>query len=189
MPSVPAPVVMRDVSKMTLAEIQALQRKNAAANAANRSMGGSGMGRYPTAAQQRRAAAGSGSVGSAGGRGKASSTGAAGGHLQPADGVGAEQQPKHHTGFLRMRGLPFRATKVDITKFFADYNVVFDSIVLTYYNDGRATGEAFIGFQTPNDSRRAMECLNRRSMGNRYIELFIATKEEHGRAWARFTYR
>ena len=103
--------------------------------------------------------------------------------LQKRSGGGI--QVGEHTGFLRMRGLPFSANKEDIYKFFDGYNPVLDSIVLTYRNDGRATGEAYVGFGTPDDSKRAMD-LHRRSMGSRYIELFISNKEEHGRALARF---
>mmetsp|Transcript_109005 Transcript_109005/g.305092 ORF Transcript_109005/g.305092 Transcript_109005/m.305092 type:complete len:363 (-) Transcript_109005:183-1271(-) len=90
-----------------------------------------------------------------------------------------------HTGFLRMRGLPFTASKEEIFKFFAVYNPILDTIVLTYRSDGRATGEAYVGFETPEDSKRAMD-LHRKSMGNRYIELFLSNKEEHGRALTRF---
>ncbi len=99
--------------------------------------------------------------------------------------TGGGIQVGEHTGFLRMRGLPFSAAKEDITKFFECFNPVLDSVVLTYRSDGRATGEAYVGFETPEDSRRAME-LHRKSMGNRYIELFLSNKEEHGRALARF---
>ena len=71
-------------------------------------------------------------------------------------------------------------------EFFGDYNPVPESIVLTYRNnDGRATGEAYVGFERPEDARRAME-LHRRMIGQRYIELFISNKEEQGRALARF---
>ena len=99
--------------------------------------------------------------------------------------VGGGIQTGDHTGFLRVRGLPFSATKDDIYKFFIGCNPIQESIVLTYRNDGRATGEAYIGFAVPEDSKRAME-FNRKSMGSRYIELFISNKEEHGRAFTRF---
>jgi heterogeneous nuclear ribonucleoprotein F/H len=99
--------------------------------------------------------------------------------------LGGGMQVGDHTGFLRMRGLPFSAAKEDILSFFLEYNPVPESIVLTYRNDGRPTGEAYIGFTSPDDSRRAME-LHRRSMGARYIELFISNREEQGRALARF---
>ena len=103
--------------------------------------------------------------------------------LQKRTGGGI--QVGEHTGFLRMRGLPFAATKDDIIQFFAGYNPVPESVVLTYRNDGRATGEAYVGFASPDDAKRAME-LHRRTMGNRYIELFISNKDEQGRALTRF---
>lgn len=99
--------------------------------------------------------------------------------------TGGGIQIGEHTGFLRMRGLPFSSTKEDIFNFFKSYNPILDSIVLTYRSDGRATGEAYIGFESPEDSKRAME-LHRKSMGSRYIELFLSNKEEHGRALVRF---
>ena len=88
---------------------------------------------------------------------------------------------KTHTGFLRMRGLPFSASKDDIYLFFKYYNPVSDSIVLTYGSDGLATGEAYVQFESAEDSERAMD-LHCKMMGKRYIELFLSNKEEHGRA-------
>jgi RNA recognition motif. (a.k.a. RRM, RBD, or RNP domain) len=109
-------------------------------------------------------------------------------HVQPQKRSGGGIQVGEHTGFLRMRGLPFSVGKEDVYKFFAGYNPILDSIVLTYRNDGRATGECYIGFETAEDAERAM-ALHRRSMGNRYIELFISNKEEQSRAIARFANR
>lgn len=120
------------------------------------------------------------------------SAGARGGTGSRGSGIQAQTkrtgggiQVGEHTGFLRMRGLPFSASKDDILKFFGGYNPVAESIVLTYRNDGRATGEAYVGFASPDDSKRAMD-LHRRTMGARYIELFISNKDEQGRALARF---
>ncbi len=103
----------------------------------------------------------------------------------PVKRTGGGIQVGEHTGFLRMRGLPFSAAREDIYTFFKEYNPVLETIVLTYRSDGRATGEAYVGFETPEDSKRAME-LHKKSMGSRYIELFLSNKEEHGRALARF---
>jgi len=106
-------------------------------------------------------------------------------HAPPQKRSGGGIQIGEHTGFLRMRGLPFSVGKEDVYKFFYGYNPILESIVLTYRSDGRATGECYIGFETPEDAERAM-ALHRRSMGNRYIELFISNKEEQSRALARF---
>jgi len=117
--------------------------------------------------------------------GRPGGPGRGGGGGAPVRRTGGGIQVGEHTGFLRMRGLPFSATKDDIAKFFESYNPVLESIVLTYRSDGRATGEAYVGFESPDASKSAMD-LHRKSMGSRYIELFLSNKEEHGRALARF---
>lgn len=89
-----------------------------------------------------------------------------------------------HTGFLRMRGLPFTATKGEIYEFFEIYEPILESVCLTYRSDGRATGEGYIAFAKADNAKEAM-ALHRNTMGSRYIELFISNKEEHGRALAR----
>ena len=121
------------------------------------------------------------SKGSTASKGGGSATGGG----QQVKRTGGGIQVGEHTGFLRMRGLPFSATRDDIHKFFENYHPILDSIVLTYRSDGRATGEAYVGFESPDDSKRAMD-LHRKTSGTRYIELFLSNKEEHGRALARF---
>lgn len=124
-----------------------------------------------------------------GGSGPAGSTGSgrsgAVSGAPPVKRSGGGIQVGEHTGVLRMRGLPFSSSKEDIAKFFEKFNPVLDSIVLTYRSDGRATGEAYVGFESSEDSERAM-ALHRKMMGSRYIELFLSNKEEHSRALARF---
>jgi heterogeneous nuclear ribonucleoprotein F/H len=141
---------------------------------------------YAGDAGQRRAGPMSGAMHA--GRGSAAGRGGMEGGPPGAKRAGGGIQVGEHTGFLRMRGLPFTATKEDIAKFFEIYNPILDSIVLTYRSDGRATGEAYIGFETPENSKNAMD-LHRKSMGTRYIELFLSNKEEHGRALTRFSGR
>ena len=109
-----------------------------------------------------------------------------GGGQQGHNGGGNRDGP--HTGFLRMRGLPFQATKEDVAEFFKDYKPVPDSIILTYRMDGRSTGEAYVEFETPDSAKEAMT-LHRSTIGSRYIELFISNKEEHTRNVARSTPR
>ena len=93
-------------------------------------------------------------------------------------------QVGEHTGFLRMRGLPFKTMKNEIYEFLEGYEAIEDSICLTYRNDGRATGEGYVAFPSSEHGQRAMN-LHKKSLGSRYIELFISNKEEHGRAKAR----
>jgi len=99
-------------------------------------------------------------------------------------GSGGGIQVGEHTGFLRMRGLPFNTTKPEIIAFFIKFHPVEDSITLTYRSDGRATGEGYVGFNSPDDAQSAMS-LHKSTLGSRYIELFISNKDEHARAMAR----
>ncbi len=91
-----------------------------------------------------------------------------------------------HTGYIRLRGLPFHATKQDILDFFKDYKPIESSVLLTYRVDGRATGEAYVAFNDAEDAKAAMS-KHRSTIGSRYIELFISNKEEHARNVARST--
>lgn len=131
-----------------------------------------------------------GHVGMSGGRGNRGGTvglGATpGGPPFPGrgSGRGGGIQVGEHTGYLRMRGLPFSASKDDVMEFFKVYNPVEGSILLTVRSDGRATGEAYVAFSSPDDSKKAM-ALHRSMMGSRYIELFISNKDEHTRALSR----
>jgi len=89
---------------------------------------------------------------------------------------------------LKLRGLPFSATKEDIVTFFADRSLDFplaplthDSIHIVQGADGRATGTAFVEFLNPDDAKRAM-VKDRQVLGTRYIELFMSSREEATRA-------
>ena len=53
------------------------------------------------------------------------------------------------------------------------------SILTTHRPDGRLTGEAFVIFNSPEESHAAMIDLNRHMLRNRYIELFASNKEEY----------
>ena len=128
----------------------------------------------------------SGSVGSKTRRGSGEGARSKGANAVRGNTRGGDIQVGEHTGYLRMRGLPFTSTKPEILDFFKVYSPVDNSITLTYRSDGRATGEGYIAFKTPEDAQDAM-ALHRNTMGSRYIELFISNKDEHARAQARET--
>jgi len=75
-------------------------------------------------------------------------------------------------GTLRMRGIPFRSTVDDVLRFFAGFQVATGGVVLGQ-RDGRATGDCFVTFTTPQEAQRAM-IMNNKHMGTRYVELFSA---------------
>jgi len=70
---------------------------------------------------------------------------------------------------IHMRGLPFRATEDDIADFFRPLHPV---SVTIGYEQGRATGEADVEFETHEDAVRAMS-RDKQNMQHRYIELFL----------------
>jgi heterogeneous nuclear ribonucleoprotein F/H len=101
-------------------------------------------------------------------------------------GTGGGTRDGPHTGYIRLRGLPFNATTQDILNFFKEYKPLETSAILTYRADGRATGEGYVAFDDVEDAKGAMS-LHRRTIGSRYVELFISNKEEYKRNVTRST--
>ena len=73
---------------------------------------------------------------------------------------------------LRMRGIPFRSTEQDVLRFFAGFQVLPGGVVIGQ-RDGRATGDCFVTFASPQEAQRAT-IMNNKHMGTRYVELFNA---------------
>nr|XP_027228044.1 heterogeneous nuclear ribonucleoprotein H3-like [Penaeus vannamei] len=71
---------------------------------------------------------------------------------------------------VHMRGLPFRATEMDIADFFRPLNPVNINIIMDSQN--RPSGEADIEFATHDDAVKAMS-KDKANMQHRYIELFL----------------
>lgn len=82
-----------------------------------------------------------------------------------------------HTGVIRMRGLPFTANRDDILEFFKGSVLLDDSIYFMVNSEGKVTGEAYVKFESPEDSKSAM-MEDGTCIGNRYIELFPSSLEE-----------
>ncbi|GFP98786.1 heterogeneous nuclear ribonucleoprotein f, partial [Phtheirospermum japonicum] len=80
-------------------------------------------------------------------------------------------------GVLRMRGLPFSASKDDIVSFFKGFGVSEERVHLVANSEGRPAGEAFVEFVGPEESRGAM-LKDRMMLGCRYVELFPAAHED-----------
>ncbi|CAL4166366.1 unnamed protein product, partial [Meganyctiphanes norvegica] len=80
--------------------------------------------------------------------------------------------------FVHCRGLPFRATEMDIADFFRPLNTV--NIEICYDKSGRPSGEADIEFATHEDAVEAMS-KHKCNMQHRYVELFLnSTAGGHG---------
>jgi RNA recognition motif. (a.k.a. RRM, RBD, or RNP domain) len=88
---------------------------------------------------------------------------------------------------IRMRGLPYRASKAEVTAFFKGCVVADEGVIFVARPDGKATGEAYVHFASRDDMRTALR-RDREMLGNRYIELFASSAEEvqrHCKAAAR----
>ncbi|KAH7315861.1 hypothetical protein KP509_21G068400 [Ceratopteris richardii] len=89
-----------------------------------------------------------------------------------------------HTGVLRLRGLPFSVSKREIIDFFKESALEDENIHIVTHADGRATGEAFVEFHSPEESKAAMK-KDKMTLGSRYVELFPSSRDEATRAAAR----
>jgi heterogeneous nuclear ribonucleoprotein F/H len=82
---------------------------------------------------------------------------------------------------VKLRGLPFSASKVDIADFFAGLEIESNGILVVTDYEGRPKGEAYVQFTTTAGAERALE-KNKQNMGHRYIEVFTSSMEEAKRA-------
>jgi len=78
-------------------------------------------------------------------------------------------------GFVRLRGLPFEATKKDIAAFFVGIEIAPYGITLTMDQDGRPSGDAYVEFTSPEEAEKALK-KNKERIGHRYIEIFKSSK-------------
>ncbi|XP_046354450.1 epithelial splicing regulatory protein 1-like isoform X1 [Haliotis cracherodii] len=82
-----------------------------------------------------------------------------------------------HTGpsVIVMRGLPYNVTVQDIINYFQGFPEVSpDTVQLQHSADGKPNGDALITFSSRAEGERAIIEKNRRHLGNRFIELFMA---------------
>lgn len=84
--------------------------------------------------------------------------------------------------YVKMRGLPFSATKEDILKFFDGFRLSASLITLCSNSDGRPSGEAYVQFPTEAVAQEAVRERNKQRMEHRYIELFMSSANELQRA-------
>ncbi|CAL1292283.1 unnamed protein product [Larinioides sclopetarius] len=80
---------------------------------------------------------------------------------------------------VRVRGLPWSATKEEIQKFFNGVNIKsgLEGIHMTLSREGRPSGEAYVEVEKEEDLTKALEKHNDH-MGHRYIEVFKSKKSE-----------
>jgi len=80
-------------------------------------------------------------------------------------------------GFVRLRGLPYGASKKDIADFFVGIQIAPYGITLTMDQDGRPSGDAYVEFTSPDEAEKAMK-KHKEKIGHRYIEVFKSSKHD-----------
>ncbi|XP_078442549.1 RNA-binding (RRM/RBD/RNP motifs) family protein [Wolffia australiana] len=76
---------------------------------------------------------------------------------------------------VRLRGLPFDCTELDILEFFQGLDIV---DILFVHKSGRFSGEAFCVLAYPLQVDFAIQ-KNRQNMGRRYVEVFRSQRQEY----------
>lgn len=112
-------------------------------------------------------------------------------HSNTSSGKSGSQQTRNEikdhtdfTGVLKLRGLPFSATKRDVMDFFREFELHDENVHIVLHNDGRTTGEAFVDFGSATKAKSAMN-KDKMTMGSRYVELFPSSRDEATRAATR----
>ncbi|CAM9698167.1 unnamed protein product, partial [Laminaria digitata] len=98
-----------------------------------------------------------------------------GGRQRDQSGVSFDTTDSAYTGVVRMRGLPFEATKPQIRSFFGDIAVKDSNIFIVTRPDGKASGDAFVLFATEAEAEGAL-AKDKEKLGDRWIDLFPTNK-------------
>lgn len=93
-------------------------------------------------------------------------------------GVMPEGPVQSESMILRLRGVPFQASKFDIVSFLSDYQVWDQQVHMGRSPDGRPSGEAFVAFDNLELASRCLQEKQGQEMGNRYIEVFRSSFDE-----------
>ncbi|ELT87306.1 hypothetical protein CAPTEDRAFT_189098 [Capitella teleta] len=73
-----------------------------------------------------------------------------------------------------IKGLPFNVQVADILAFFEGIYEMQPDVQVQRGSDGRLTGEAYITFGSRSEAERAITERNRKVIGNRFVEMFMA---------------
>ena len=80
---------------------------------------------------------------------------------------------------VKLRGIPYIATQVDVKKFFTDANFsVNDDDIVIEMRQGKKTGFALVFLNGEEEVQRAHQDLNKKYIGNRFIDVLVPRIEE-----------
>jgi len=84
--------------------------------------------------------------------------------------------------YVKMSGLPWKATKDEIRSFLADINIV-GEVVIVLNDHGKPSGDALVQLPTKDDLEKALKC-NRKYLHNRFVLLEETDSEAFARVSA-----
>merc|ERR1719206_1029617 len=84
--------------------------------------------------------------------------------------------------YVKMSGLPWKATKAEIRSFLADINIV-GEVVIVLNDHGKPSGDALVQLPTKDDLEKALKC-NRKYLHNRFVLLEETDSEAFARVSA-----
>lgn len=73
---------------------------------------------------------------------------------------------------IKMRGLPFKASREDVVAFFQGWSLSEEAVFLLRHLDGRPNGEAFVVFENPSEARRATH-KDRQTFGEKFGDRYV----------------
>jgi len=88
---------------------------------------------------------------------------------------------------VKLRGLPFSATKQDVMDFFGGLEIESNGVLMINDFQGRPKGECYVQFTTTAGSTKGLE-KNKSNMGHRYIEVFPSTMDEARNAQSQMSF-
>jgi len=91
--------------------------------------------------------------------------------------VSEEDRSVRDTKVVLLRGLPFAATEGDIVDFFRGLAIKEEGVHLIFNEHGKPSGIAYVEFKNPAHAKKAL-AKNEATMGTRYIEVFLSSKEK-----------
>lgn len=83
-----------------------------------------------------------------------------------------------YSSFVKMRGLPYSASKEDVLHFFKSFKLSAQDITLGRNSDGRSSGDAVVRFSSEKVAQEAITAKNKQLMSHRYVDLFLVSKKE-----------
>jgi len=98
-------------------------------------------------------------------------------HQEPSRAKVVQGEGMPESTIVKCRGMPYSAQTSDVEEFFAGCKIAADGIWIVQNQFARASGEAYITFDTALDALRATR-RSRDLMSQRYVEVFASTQSE-----------